>query len=326
MMKIVISAGTGFLGQVLVDYFKKDNNEIIVLTRGRTKTKDNVHYVHWNAKTLTGWEKQLENTDILINLAGKSVDCRYNEENKKTILSSRIDSTKILNQAVLECENPPKHWLNSSTSTIYRHSEDKQMDEYTGEIGDDFSMNVAKSWEHAFLETATPNTLKTALRTSIVLGKKGGAFLPLKNLTQMGFGGKQGNGKQFISWIHEEDFARALAFIIEKEITGVINIVSPTPVQNKTFMKTLRKEMNIPFGTPLGKRMLEFGAKIIGTETELVLKSRNVIPKRLLENGFVFKFGDLREAFKELLYKNSYTEFHKVGTKFHKEKLLSSNN
>ncbi|WP_136668873.1 TIGR01777 family oxidoreductase [Flavobacterium sp. H122] len=300
-MKIVIAAGTGFLGQVLINHFKKNCEEIVVLTRGKDRQEENVKYIHWNAKTLTGWEHELENTDILINLAGKSVDCRYNKANKKEILLSRINSTKILNKAVLQCENPPKHWLNSSTATIYRHSEDKQMDEFTGETGSDFSMNVAQSWEKAFFKTETPNTRKTALRTSIVLGKNGGAFLPLKNLTQIGFGGKQGSGKQFVSWIHEEDFARALAFVVEKEMTGVVNIVSPTPIQNKDFMKALRKTMKIPVGTPIGKRMLEFGAKIIGTETELVLKSRNVIPKRLQENGFTFNFTDIETVFKNLL-------------------------
>ncbi|WP_313803538.1 TIGR01777 family oxidoreductase [Flavobacterium sp.] len=300
-MKLIIAAGTGFLGNVLINHFQNKFEEIIVLTRGKSEIKKNIKYVHWNAKTLTGWEKELENADVLINLAGKSVDCRYNEANKKEILLSRIKSTKILNQAVLQCENPPKHWLNSSTSTIYRHSEDKQMDEYTGEIGNDFSMNVAQSWEKAFFKTETPNTKKTALRTSIVLGKKGGAFLPLKNLTKAGFGGKQGNGNQFISWIHEEDFARAIAFVIQNEITGKINIVSPEPIRNKDFMKALRKALKIPFGTPIGKRMLEFGAKIIGTETELVLKSRNVIPKRLLENGFTFDHPEISETFKSLL-------------------------
>ena len=300
-MKIIIAAGTGFLGNVLLEHFQNPLNYIIVLTRGKTMLKNNIRYIHWNAKTMTGWEKELENADVLINLTGKSVDCRYTEANKKEILLSRIKSTKILNKAVLQCTHPPKHWLNSSTATIYRHSLDQQMDEYTGEIGNDFSMNVAQSWEKAFFKTETPKTLKTALRTSIVLGKKGGAFLLLKNLTKMGFGGKQGNGNQFVSWIHEEDFARAVEFIIQNEIVGKINIVSPEPVRNKDFMKALRQEMKIPFGAPIGKRMLEFGAKIIGTETELVLKSRNVIPKRLLENGFTFHYPNLNNVFQNLV-------------------------
>jgi uncharacterized protein (TIGR01777 family) len=304
MKKIVIAAGTGFLGQVIIDHFAADFDRIIILTRQRSHSVKNMHYVHWNAKTLTGWESELENADVLINLAGKSVDCRYTDANKKEILASRLDSTAILNKAVLQCLNPPKHWLNAATSTIYRHSTDKQMDEETGEIGDDFSMNVAKAWEKIFFAVQTPRTLKTALRTSIVLGKNGGAFVPLKNLVLAGFGGKQGNGSQFISWIHEADFAHAIAFVLEKKLTGVINIVSPQPTPNKVFMKALRKAVHVPAGISIGKRVLEFGAKIIGTETELVLKSRNVIPKRLIENGFIYQFASLETALENLVQKS----------------------
>lgn len=299
--KLIIAAGTGFLGNVLIQHFNNKFEEIVILTRGKSEIKNNIKYVNWNAKTFSGWEKELENTDVVINLAGKSVDCRYTEKNKAEILASRIESTKILNEAILQCKNPPKHFINSSTATIYRHSKDKEMDEYTGEIGNDFSMDVAKSWEKTFYEVETPNTLKTAIRTSIVLGKNGGAFVPLKKLTQFGLGGKNGNGSQFMSWIHEKDFARAVEFIIEKEFSGCINVVSPIPVRNETFMKKLQKAIGIPFGLPISKSMLELGAKIIKTETELVLKSRNVIPKRLTENGFEFEFGDLDKTFKNLL-------------------------
>lgn len=161
-------------------------------------------------------------------------------------------------------------------------------------------MNVAKAWEKAFFQTEAPKTLKTSLRTSIVLGKNGGAFIPLKRLTQFGLGGKQGKGNQFISWIHEKDFARAIEFIIEKEMIGVVNIVSPKPIQNKDFMSELRKSLKMPIGIPTPKPILKIGAKIIGTETELVLKSRNVIPERLQENGFEFEFDTLEKAFKNL--------------------------
>lgn len=299
--KLIIAAGTGFLGNVLIQHFNNKFEEIVILTRGKSEIKNNIKYVNWNAKTFSGWEEELENTDVVINLAGKSVDCRYTEKNKAEILASRIESTKILTEAILQCKNPPKHFINSSTATIYRHSEDKEMDEYTGEIGNDFSMDVAKSWEKNLYEVETPNTLKTAIRTSIVLGKNGGAFVPLKKLTQFGLGGKNGNGNQFMSWIHEKDFARAVEFIIEKELSESINVVSPIPVRNETFMKKLQKAIGIPFGLPISKSMLEIGAKIIKTETELVLKSRNVIPKRLTENGFEFEFGDLDKTFKNLL-------------------------
>lgn len=312
MKKLIIAAGTGFLGQVLVNHFKDSFDEIVILTRGKSdssiseqakQSKNKINYVNWNAKSFSGWEAALENADVLINLAGKSVDCRYNEKNKHEIYTSRIESTKILNQAVLQCENPPKHWLNSSTSTIYRFSLDKQMDETTGEIGNDFSMNIAKSWEKAFFETETPKTLKTALRTSIVLGKNGGAFVPLKTLAKLGFGGKQGKGNQFISWIHEEDFARAVAFVIENKLENEINIVSPNPIRNADFTTKLRKAVGMPFGFSQPKWLLEIGSKLINTETELVLKSRNVIPKRLLENGFTFKYNSVEKTFENLLQK-----------------------
>jgi uncharacterized protein (TIGR01777 family) len=235
-------------------------------------------------------------------LTGKSVDCRYTVTNKKLIYSSRIESTKILNEAVLKCVNPPKVWLNSSTATIYRHSIDKQMDEYTGEIGDDFSMNIAKSWEKEFFSCHTPSTRKVALRTSIVLGKNGGAFIPLKSLAKIGFGGKQGKGNQFVSWIHEKDFALAVEFIIKNsEIKKVINVVSPQPIKNKEFMKRIRKELKVPIGIPIHKTMLEIGSKIINTETELVLKSRNVIPKKLTNLGFTFKYSSLEKGISEII-------------------------
>ncbi|WP_026977037.1 TIGR01777 family oxidoreductase [Flavobacterium tegetincola] len=301
MKKLVIAAGTGFLGQVLVNHFQNKYDELVVLTRGKSRVSNTIKYVNWDAKTISGWENELENADILINLAGKSVDCRYTKSNKNEILTSRINSTKILNEAVLRCQNPPRHWLNSSTSTIYRHSEDKQMTEENGEIGDDFSMNVAKAWEKFFFETETPKTLKTALRTSIVLGKNGGAFIPLKTLTKFGLGGKQGNGNQFISWIHEHDFARAIEFVIEKEMTGKVNIVSPQPITNKDFMSNLRTELHVSIGIPTPKLLLKLGAKIIGTEPELVLKSRNVIPERLIKNAFEFRFKTLEEALKNLV-------------------------
>jgi uncharacterized protein (TIGR01777 family) len=303
MQKLIIAAGTGFLGQVLLHHFKDKFEEIVILTRGKSKIADTIKYVNWDARNFSGWENELENATILINLAGKSVDCRYTTANKAAIYSSRIDSTNILNQAVLNCKKPPKHWLNSSTSTIYRHSLDQQMDETEGEIGNDFSMNIAKSWEKAFFETQTPQTLKTALRTSIVLGKKGGAFLPIKTLAKIGFGGKQGQGNQFISWIHEKDFARAVGFIIQKEMIGVVNVVATKPIRNTDFMKKLQNEIGISFGIPIPKLLLEIGGFFIRTQPELVLKSRNVIPRRLEENGFEFEFDTLEKTFKNLLKK-----------------------
>ena len=300
MKTIIIAGGTGFLGKVLENYFSTEGYEIKILTRKPTKE----NHIYWDAKTLGDWISVLEKTDALINLTGKSVDCRYTEKNKKLIYNSRIDSTHILGKAINQCEHPPKVWFNSSTATIYRHSLDTKMTEENGEIGGDFSMNIAKSWEKAFNEIENPKTRKIALRTSIVLGKNGGALIPLRNLTRFGLGGKQGSGDQKVSWIHETDFARAIEFILEhKELDGLFNLSVPQPTDNKTLMKTLRIVFKVPFGISHPTWLLEFGAKFIGTETELVLKSRNVIPKRLLDSGYKFKHSDLEKSLVNLLKK-----------------------
>ncbi len=298
MKTIIIAGGSGFLGQVLENHFSKKGFLIKILTRHPVKE----NHVFWDAKTIGKWISELENSVALINLTGKSVDCRYTKKNKKRIYDSRIDSTKILGKAINNCENPPKVWFNSSTATIYRHSLDKEMTERNGEIGDDFSMNIAKSWEKEFFEIVNPKTRKIALRTAIVLGKKGGAMIPLISLTKYGFGGKQGLGNQKVSWIHETDFASAVEFLlIQNHLEGVFNLSVPNPTNNKTLMKTLRKEMKIPLGIPHPKWILEIGAKIIGTETELILKSRNVIPQRLLEHGFTFNYITIQKALNNLL-------------------------
>ncbi len=298
MKTIIIAGGSGFLGKVLEDYFIKKRYSVKILTRKPKKEND----IYWNAKDIGKWVGVLENADALINLTGKSVDCRYTEKNKKLIYDSRIDSTHVLGLAINLCENPPKVWINSSTATIYKHSLHKEMTEENGEIGNDFSMNIAKSWEKAFFSVINPKTRKIALRTSIVLGKNGGALVPLKRLTKFGLGGKQGNGNQKVSWIHEFDFANAVEFILNTEtLQGKFNLSVPNPTTNSVLMKSLRKILKVPFGLSHPKPILEFGAKLIGTETELVLKSRNVIPKRLIDNGFKFKHPKIENALHDLL-------------------------
>jgi len=301
MKTIIIAGGSGFLGQVLKDYFTTNNYDVKILTRTPKDKND----VYWNAKDLGDWTKTLDNTEALINLTGKSVDCRYTNANKKEIYNSRINTTNLLGLAVNLCENPPKVWFNSSTATIYKSSLTKQWTEDNGEIGDDFSMNIAKSWEKAFYNVNNPKTRKIALRTSIVMGKNGGAIEPLKQLTQFGLGGKQGSGKQKVSWIHELDFARAIHFLLDhKDLEGNFNLSVKNPTDNKTLMQTFRKTMNIPFGISHPIWLLKLGAKLIGTETELVLKSRNVIPQRLLDNGFKFLYQDIDLALINLLKKH----------------------
>ena len=298
MKTIVIAGGTGFLGQSLEKYFSKIDYDIKILTRN----PKNSNHIYWDAKSLDKWTNSLEKADVLLNLTGKSVDCRYTTENKKLIYDSRINSTTILGKAVQQCEQPPKLWMNASTATIYKYSLDKEMTELEGKFGDDFSMNIAKSWEQSFTEIDTPNTRKIILRTSIVLGKNGGAFIPLKTLTKLGMGGKQGSGKQKVSFIHELDFVRAVEFLIQnKTLNGAFNITVPKPTNNNHLMKIFRKEIGIPFGIPQPEWILKIGAKIIGTETELVLKSRNVIPQRLLNEGFQFNYPTIEKTIKNLI-------------------------
>ncbi len=300
MKKFVIAGGSGFLGQVLVDYFKNHTSEIVVFSRSEKAPYANVRFVKWDATNLGPWQSELEQADVLINLTGKSVDCRYNAANKAEILRSRIDSTRVLNQALLACAVPPKHFINSSTATIYQHNLHEPNDE-NGLIGSDFSMNVAKAWEAVFFETETPRTLKTAIRTSIVLGKNGGALVPMKRITKLGLGGKQGSGQQMMSWIHELDYARAIEFIIAKQLNGVVNVTAPHPVKNHEFMAQLRRGLNTQFGLNSPKFLLELGAVFMRTETELLLKSRFVIPRRLLNAGFTFEYPGIDKALNNLL-------------------------
>ncbi len=297
---IIIAGGSGFLGQVLEAFFSKKGYRIKILTRKPKRHNE----IYWDAKNLGDWQYELENSEVLINLTGKSVDCRYTSKNKKEIYNSRIQSTRLLGMAVNSCNNPPKIWFNSSTATIYKNSLKQEMTEETGVIGDDFSMNIAKSWEKAFNEIIIPKTRKVILRTAIVLGKKGGALIPLKRLAKFGLGGKQASGKQKVSWIHEIDFARAIQYIIENNLKGTFNLSVPKPTNNLILMKTLRKIIKSPFGINHPIWLIKLGAFLIGTESELVLKSRNVIPERLLTNNFKFLYKDIDIAMRDLLKNN----------------------
>ena len=302
MKKLIIAGGTGFLGKVLINYFKEKVERVIILTRSQKANYENVSFLVWDGKTKGDWTTVFEGADILINMTGKSVDCRYTDKNKALILSSRIDSTRVLGEVVKQCSNPPKIWFNSSTATIYRHSLDKQMDETSGELGDGFSVGIAKAWEQEFFSHQLEQTRQVALRTSIVFGKNGGAFVPIKNLAKIGVGGKQGPGNQKVSFIHELDFARSIDFIINQEtISGPVNIVSPTPTTNEVLMKVIREKLNVLIGIPMPTVLLELGAKLINTETELLLKSRNVLPGILNKHGFTFKYGSLEKTVNNLL-------------------------
>jgi uncharacterized protein len=291
--KIVIAGGTGFTGKYLSQKFKGLGYEVIIISR-------QAEHINWN--NTAAIIAALENAEMLINLAGKSVDCRYNEKNKQEIFDSRINTTKALGQAVLQCKKPPPFWVNSSTATIYRHALDRPMTESTGEIGSGFSVNVATNWEKSFFDFKLTNTRQVALRMAIVLGKNGGVIKPLKNLVRFGLGGKQGKGNQMFSWIHIEDLYNIIIYLQQhKELSGVFNTSAPNPVSNKTLMQLLRKHLKVAIGLPAPKWLLKFGAVLIKTETELILKSRWVVPEKLLQSGYQFKYQTVDAALKNIL-------------------------
>ncbi|MBS1806073.1 MAG: TIGR01777 family oxidoreductase [Acidobacteria bacterium] len=309
-MRIVIPGGSGQVGRVLARYFSQRGHHVIVLTRGPHTAEWQT--VHWDAQTPGIWTQYLDGADVCINLAGRSVNCRYTAENRAEIYNSRIVSTRLLGEVIGSLANPPRVWLNASTATIYRHALDRPMDEHTGELGGgekgapdtwNFSIRVAKDWETAFFHAQTPKTRKVAMRSAITFSPvPGNAFAVLSNLARVGLGGKQGNGRQWVSWIHEEDFVRAVEFLVaHEEMEGPVNIAAPNPERNRDFMATLRDAWEMPNGIPAPWPVLEVAAFLIRTETELVLKSRRVVPARLVEAGFRFEFANWAHAADDLV-------------------------
>lgn len=301
VQKIVIAGGSGFLGQCLTTHFNDQGAQVIVLTRGQERLENGVNYVHWNGRSLYRWKDHLEGADVLINLSGKSVDCRYTKRNKRLILNSRLESTRALGLALMKVKNGPATWINPTSATIYRHAEDRPMTEANGEHGTGFSVDVCEKWENMFFSFDLPRVRKLALRTTIVLGKEGGAFVPLKNLARIGLGGKHGNGKQRFSWMHSYDFCRAVNFAIQNvNLEGVVNLSAPEQVTNAELMHEMRDATGMSFGLPNPKLLLEIGARLINTETELLLKSRWVEPEKLKQAGFQWEFPTLEKALAEL--------------------------
>ncbi len=299
MKKVVIAGGTGFLGRKLTDWLKKDYTAKI-LTRTPESRVDGE--IHWDGKSLGKWQTEIDGAHAVINLSGKSVNCRYHRGNKAEILKSRINTTRVIGEAIQAATDPPKVWINASTATIYRASRGTPRDEAKGELDTGFSASVAKAWEDNFMNSYTPDTRKVALRTSLVLGDGSNSALPiLRLLSKFGLGGRIGNGEQMFSWIHETDFLRAVKFLMEEDdLAGVFNVTSPAPIDNRTFMKSLRSELGAPFGIPTPKPILAIGAFLLRTEPELTLKSRYVIPRRLMENRFQFAFPFIDEALRDL--------------------------
>lgn len=329
---IVIAGGTGFIGQALAEFFGRDN-DIVILGRhvpaeglsSSSRPTNNaystrllmasdgyrIRYVQWDGlRVEKHWASVIDGADMVINLAGKSVNCRYNRKNKQEIFDSRVDSTNAIGLAIRDAVVPPKVWINAASATIYRHAADRPQDEYTGEMDNDFSVQVCKKWEKTFEAQRTPFTRKVALRTAVTLGS-GGLIVPYLHLLKFGLGGHQGNGRQMYSWIHVEDLCRIVKWIFERnKLEGIYNASAPGTVTNRQFMRTLRKATGHRIGIPAFTWMLKIGALLIGTETELILKSRWVIPTKLLETGFIFRHPDLPDALNDIVGKIPRRRYH----------------
>ena len=319
-MKVVIPGGSGQVGQILARHFHAAGHTVTVLSRNPRPAPWRV--AAWDGLTRGNWIADLEQSDVCINLAGRSVNCRYSTANRKAIYGSRIRSTLLLNEVIASRRHAPRLWLNASTATIYRHAFDRPMDEAAGELGGDepgapdtwnFSIDVAKSWERAFFSTATPLTRKIAMRSAITFSAdRGGAFDVLSSLVRRGLGGRQGSGHQFVSWIHEADFVRAVDLLIAREeLAGVVNLASPNPLPNRYFMSALRDAWGVGIGPRIPQWMIEIGAFLKRTESELVLKSRRVVPGRLLHAGFQFRFPEWPAAALDLV--RSWRQFQNHG-------------
>jgi len=308
-MRIVVPGGTGQVGTVLARAFLERGDEVIVLSRHPQTAPWRV--VEWDAETLGDWRAELDGADVVINLAGRSVNCRYNAENRKLITESRVKSTQVVGEAVARASQPPRVWLQASTATIYDHRYDTANDEATGNIGRsepnapdtwNFSIEVVTSWERAANEATTPNTRKVLLRSAIIMSPdRGGPFDMLLKLVRFGLGGRAGDGRQYVSWIHDQDFIRSIFWLIDHdEIEGPVNLAAPNPVPNAEFMQALRAAWGTRVGLPATEWMLEIGAFLLRTETELILKSRRVVPGRLLDAGYAFQFPTWEEAARDL--------------------------
>ena len=296
--KLVLVGGNGFLGRHLAAHFGALGYQVVSISR--TGPGD----VRWDARTLGPWARELEGADLLVNLAGRSVDCRYTAANRRAILASRTDSTRVLGAAVAACARPPKVWLNSSTATIYTDTPGAAPanTEAAGVIGEGFSVEIAQAWEAVFNAYPAPHTRKVALRTAIVLGADGGAFPVMARLARLGLCTPQGTGQQWISWLHIADFCRAVEFLANADdLSGPVNLCAPHPLQNWEFNALLTHKLRPLLRLPQPRWLLEVGAFVLRTQTELILKSRKVYPERLLAAGFQFEYPGCAVAVGKLL-------------------------
>lgn len=292
MEKIVIAGGTGFLGVYLKLCFEEFGYEVLVVSRADGN-------VSWDETDLL---KALDGSKAVINLAGKSINCRHNEKNKLAIVASRVSTTQLIGKVISTCKLPPSLWINASATGIYLPSRNRSSEEGDTETSNDFIAQVVKEWEASFFSFHLPSTRQVALRTSVVLGNNGGALKMLSRLACIGLGGKQAGGKQLFSWIHIDDYFRIVQFVLnEKELSGIINCTSPNPISNSHLMKEIRHVVNVRIGLPAPRFAINLGAMVLGTEPELIINSSNVIPKKLVDAGYLFKFENIEEALSNLI-------------------------
>jgi uncharacterized protein (TIGR01777 family) len=301
--QIVLFGANGFIGRYLARHYQRQGREVVCVARSRRGWSGDGMFLEWDGRSIGPWALALEGAERVINLAGRSVNCRYHEANRREILESRVASTRVIGEAIAACRVPPRLWMNSSTATWYRHAEDRPQDEWTGEPGSGFSVEVARAWEEAFFAAAVPGaTRKVALRAGMILGNEPGTvFDVLRRLTRRGLGGSMAGGGQRVSWMHLEDFIAALDFIAaEPWRDGVYNLTAPEHPTNRELMRAFREQQGAPFGLPAARWMLEIGARLMGSETELVLKSRWADPRRLREEGFRWRWPRLDTALADL--------------------------
>jgi uncharacterized protein (TIGR01777 family) len=321
--KIIIAGGTGFIGQELCNFFGAEN-EIVVLGRQlprqlsnafnenniEKELADKIRFVKWDGINTGDWAKEIDGADIVINLAGKSVNCRYTKKNKQEIFNSRTNATKAIGLAIQQAVHPPSVWINAASATIYPHATTTPRDESFTDFHNDFSVQVCQLWENTFYEQRTPFTRKCALRMAINLGT-GGVMVPYFNLLKFALGGQQGDGKQMYSWVHITDTCRMIEWIADHPaLEGTYNCSSPEPVSNNAFMQILRKATGHTIGLPAFSWMLKIGAAIIGTETELILKSRWVLPTKILASGFQFQYASLTRAIENIISNTPRKKYH----------------
>jgi uncharacterized protein (TIGR01777 family) len=308
-MKIVMTGGTGQIGAILARHYLTQEHDVVVI--GRNIKPQPWRMVLWDGETGSAWMREMNDADVVINLAGRSVNCRYSDENRREIVESRVRSTLAVGNAIANASRPPRLWLQASTATIYAHRYDAPNDEFTGVLGGDepdvpetwrFSIDVAQAWEAALDSCKTPHTRKVKLRSAMVMSPdRGGVFDVFSGLVRRGLGGQMGDGRQFVSWIHDQDFARALDWLMAHEdLADAVNLAAPNPITNAQFMEMLRKAWGAKFGLGSTAWMLEVGAWAMRTETELILKSRRVVPSKLLASGFAFRFPTWEQAAADL--------------------------